>query len=50
MKKVFCRCNSPCFTHLLLFFLLEEQIFKISKLGRPLDDNRTQLQDVHGTK
>ena len=40
MKKVFFRCNSTCFTYLLLF-LLEKQIFKSSKLGRQ--------QDTYGT-
>ena len=43
MKKGIFRCNSPCFTHLLLF-LLEKQTFKSSKLGRPWD-----TWDVHGT-
>ena len=49
-EKVFFICNSPCFTHLLLFFLLEKQIFKSSKWGRSRDVYRTQLRDVQGTK
>ena len=32
MKKVFFRCNSPCFTQLLLFFT-GKKIFKSSKWG-----------------
>ena len=30
-KKLFFRCNSPCITHLFLFFLQKEQIFKSFK-------------------
>ena len=37
MKKKLFRCNSLCFTHPLLFFLQEKQIFKSSKWGRPRD-------------
>ena len=33
MKKRFFRCNSPCVTHVLL----EKQICKSSKWGRPRD-------------
>ena len=29
MKKVFFRCNSPCFAHLLLFFTGKTNIQKI---------------------
>ena len=36
LKKYFFRCNSPCFTNVLLFFL-EKQIFKSSKRGRRRD-------------
>ena len=50
MKKVFFRCNSPCFTHLLQFFLLEKQIFKKSKWGHSQDVYGTQLRDVPETK
>ena len=52
MKKLFCRCNSPCITH-LFWFLQEEQILKGSSWGRPRDVCGTQLQDFrrpnHGT-
>ena len=47
MKKVFFRCNSPCFTHLLLFFSGKRNI---SKWGRPPDVRGTQLRDVLETK
>ena len=49
MKKVFFRCNIPCFTHLLLF-LLETQIFKSSEWGRSRDVYGTQLWNISGTK
>ena len=34
MKKLFFRCNSPCFTHLSLIFT-GKKIFKSSKWGPP---------------
>ena len=49
MKKVFFRCNSLCFTYLLLF-LLEKQICKSPKQGRPRDVYGTYLWDVPGTR
>ena len=49
MKKMFFRCNSSCFTHLLLF-LLEKQIRKSSKWGRPRDVYGTHLRDVLWTR
>ena len=49
MKKVFFRCNSSCFTRLLLF-LLEKQIWKSSKWGRPWDVYGTQLRDIPETR
>ena len=36
--------------HIYSFFLLEKQIFKRSKWGRPWDVYRTQLRDVPRTK
>ena len=45
MKKVFFKCNSPCFTHIYCF-LLEKQIFKSFQWGHPLDIYGTQLWDV----
>ena len=36
MKKLFFRCNSPCFTHLFLFFTGKKNIQR-SKWGRPQD-------------
>ena len=29
MKKVFLKCNSPCFTHLLLFFYWKKKYSKV---------------------
>ena len=49
MKKMFVRCNSPCFTNLFPFFT-GKKIFKSSKWGRPQDIYGTQLWDVPGTK
>ena len=49
MKKLFFRCNSPCFTHLFLLFTGKANIQR-SKRGRPRDVYRTQLRDVQGTK
>ena len=37
MKKIFFKCNSPCFTHLFYYFLLEKEIFRSSKWGHPWD-------------
>ena len=36
--------------HIYLCFLLQKQIFKRSKRGRPRDVYGTQLRDVPGTK
>ena len=47
MKRLFFRCNSPCFTHL---FFTGKQIFERSKWGRPWDVYGTQLRDFLGTK
>ena len=49
MKKVLFRCNSLCFTHLLLF-LLEKQILKSSTSGHSVDVYGTQLRDLPRTK
>ena len=49
MKKMFFRCNSPCFTHLFLCSP-EKQLFKNSRWGRLWDVYGTQLRNFPGSK
>ena len=49
MKKVFFRCNSPCFTHPLLFFTGKTNIQKFW-MGTPTGVCRNRMRDVPGTK
>ena len=49
MKRVFFRCNSPCFTHPSLFFTGKTNIQKFW-IGTSTSVYRTRVQDVLGTK